>query len=96
MVATHLAIHIEHSPAIIHRDSFLAVEPGAQPTNPGVDGWEISTDEKQELDEVKANQGMPKEGLDRSLRLCRRVRTRCVKTRGGDGVPHPCDLQSSL
>ena len=59
MLRTYFAIEIEDSPAIIYRDCFLAVQPGAQTTDPRIDGRKESAGEEQELDEVEADCRVP-------------------------------------
>lgn len=68
-MTAYFAIHVKHSPAIIYRDSCLAVEPSAQPTNPRIDRWNESPSEEQELNKMEADSGMPEKSSDWAFRL---------------------------
>jgi len=67
----HLAIDIEDPMTIINADRFLAGEPETKVLRPYIEEKKISSNEKQQLDEMVPQKCIPEPASDRFWSLCK-------------------------
>jgi len=67
----HLAIDIEDPITIINADRFLAGEPETKVLRPYIEEKKISSNEKQQLDEMVPQKCIPEPASDRFWSLCK-------------------------